>query len=266
VRSPNAPASIFGEAERATPICPILRERDERLESLKALTGHLAHDFNNSLVPLLGYAALIKEELGPDASVFEYASKLETAARKTEGFLSTVLLAVRPHRRFAPKATNLTELVRGTLDQWLASLPPSPAIEAKAELAPCTLRLDENHWRHVLQHLLANARFALAAGGKLLMTLQPMSLSAQRAEELGLRGTSVFELAVQDNGIGMTKNVLRRACEPFFTTRPKGQAAGLGLTIVHSVVQLHGGQMSIESVEAIGTKVVLWIPSLTSAE
>ncbi|MBI3876905.1 MAG: response regulator, partial [Verrucomicrobia bacterium] len=77
---------------------------------------------------------------------------------------------------------------------------------------------------------------------------------------LGVAGTDVFELTVRDTGLGMSEATLQRAFEPFFTTRPKGQAAGLGLTIVHSVARLHGGQVTLESAEDAGTTVRIWIP------
>src|SRR5882757_7889063 len=79
---------------------PVLRDRDERLESLKAVIGKLAHDFNNFLVPLLGYVTLIREEVPEASTASQYAATMESAARKTEGFIESVLLGVRPHRRF----------------------------------------------------------------------------------------------------------------------------------------------------------------------
>src|SRR5438105_7931604 len=87
---------------KTVPTSPELRERDARLESLKAIAGRLAHDFNNSLVPLLGYVTLIKEELTAGSTSMRYADTMERAARKTENFLDILLLAVRPHRYFNP--------------------------------------------------------------------------------------------------------------------------------------------------------------------
>src|SRR4051812_14757895 len=85
---------------------PALRDRDERLESLKAVIGKLAHDFNNFLVPLLGYVTLIREEIAEASTAAQYAMTMESAARKTEGFLDNVLLGMRPHRRFKPRVGN----------------------------------------------------------------------------------------------------------------------------------------------------------------
>src|ERR1700750_246955 len=93
--SHRTPAPIAGD--------PALRDRDERLESLKAVIGKQAHDFNNFLVPLLGYVALIREEVAEASTANQYAITMESAARKTEGFLDGVMMGVRPQRRFNPK-------------------------------------------------------------------------------------------------------------------------------------------------------------------
>src|SRR5438094_9095852 len=109
----NSPASLakIATPETTYPTDPILRERDDRLEALKKLVDCLAHDFNNMLVPLLGYVALIKEELASGAAALGYATKLENSARKTENLLEEVLLAVRPQRRLNPTAGDLAQVL-----------------------------------------------------------------------------------------------------------------------------------------------------------
>jgi CheY-like chemotaxis protein len=239
---------------------PLLRERDERLESLKALAGHLVHDFNNFLSPVFGYLTLIKEER-PPTSVLNYADMMEKSARRIEGVMDTALLAARPQRSFRPEKTDFNDLVESELREWLESLPGTARITLKKDLAPCELEIDPVQWRHVVQHLLHNARFALVTGGNLEVSLQPCQLTAARSAELGLATVDFFRLEFRDFGFGMSEATLKRACEPFFTTRPKGQALGLGLTIVHGVTRLHGGQLLIESAEDAGTTVSIFLPT-----
>ncbi|MHB8523533.1 MAG: response regulator [Limisphaerales bacterium] len=242
------------------PRSPTLREREERLESLKLLAGQLAHDFNNFLVPILGYVSLIKEDLGADSPAQQYATALETSARKTENMLDGVLLATRPQRRFRPKLTDFRALVERELDDWTGALPSNARITVTRKLAPCSLVLDEAQWQDAVRQLLRNARFALATGGNLEVALQPHNLTSELAAELGMASTDGFQLVVRDDGFGMAPEVVRRAFEPFFSTRPKNQGLGLGLTIVHSVVRLHGGQVVLESKEDGGTTVNIQIP------
>lgn len=243
------------------PACPILLERDERLESLKSVMGRLVHDFNNFLVPLVGYLGLLRDDLPQGGNGITYAEAMEAAFRKTEGHLDLMLLAVRPYRNFQPKVLDFQKLVRTAVAEWKAALPNSAAIEVEEHICPCHLAVDESQWIKLLLQLLANARFALPTGGKIEMELEPQTLSSEQMLNLNIAEPAVFRLTVRDDGIGMSPTVLRRACEPFFTTRSASAAMGLGLTLVHSVAQLHGGQLVLESDEDAGTTVTVWIPS-----
>src|SRR3954468_14246123 len=159
----RAPAAIAGDAT--------LRERDERLESLKAVIGKLAHDFNNFLVPLLGYVTLIREEVPEASSAGQYAMTMEAAARKTEGFLDSVLLSVRPQRRFNPKELDFGALVQAAIDRFKAGVPEGAQIKLDASIVSAETYVDEAQWHTVLSHLLKNAHFAVATGGTMSVTL-----------------------------------------------------------------------------------------------
>jgi CheY-like chemotaxis protein len=240
---------------------PALRERDDRLAALQSLAGQLAHDFNNFLAPVLGYVSLIKEELPPDSPALQYANALEKAARKTEATLDTILLATRPQRRFRPQSADLQRLVDKVLTDWTQALPTTARITVKQQLCPCRLPLDESLWRNAIKQLLNNVRFALATGGILRVSLEPAILTLDQAQQLGIAAPQTYCLTFQDNGFGMSETARRRAFEPFFTSRPRNQAQGLGLSIVYGVVRLHGGQVILESTEDTGTTVKIWLPS-----
>jgi two-component system, cell cycle sensor histidine kinase and response regulator CckA len=239
---------------------PILRERDERLESLKAVIGKLAHDFNNFLVPLLGYVTLIREEIAGDSTANQYATTMESAARKTEGFLDSVLMAVRPQRRFNPRDIDFASVLETALEAFQQSLTEGAQIQLEKSLAPVELFADESQWQIALGNLLSNARFALATGGRLRVSLTREEISREESERLNVFPGPAVKLVVADDGFGMNESTLKRAFEPFFTTRMASHASGLGLTVAHGVVQLHGGQILLESAEDVGTTVTIWLP------
>lgn len=241
---------------------PELRERDERLESLKLIIWRMAHDFNNFLAPILGYLTLIREEVAEDSTVAKYATTLEQSARRSESAIESIMLAAQPQRNFQPRLTDLGAIIVQELAVWKAALPATVQIHVEQDLAPCITILDEGHWRRVVQELLRNARFALATGGQLAITLRKVHFTEARAQALGIKASQGWELVFQDNGLGMAPEILRRSCEPFFSTRPRNQSPGLGLTIVHSVVRWHGGQVHLGSQEEGGTSVTLWLPDL----
>jgi two-component system cell cycle sensor histidine kinase/response regulator CckA len=260
---------IFSASNRTPspfPADPLLRERDERLESLKAVIGKLGHDFNNFLVPLLGYVTLIREEVSAASTASQYAATMESAARKTEGFLDSVLLSVRPQRRFSPRELDFKALIETSLGRFVENLPPSAQIELEQSLVPASLYGDEAQWQNVLAHLLSNARFALATGGRLKITLTDDHVSSAQSAALNIFEGPALKLVISDNGFGMNEITRRRAFEPFYTTRVGSHAVGLGLTVAHSVTQLHGGQIQLESAEDAGTTITLLIPRLEAPE
>ncbi|HEV8541593.1 MAG TPA: ATP-binding protein [Verrucomicrobiae bacterium] len=253
-------SAVLARPVHRPPGDPLLRARDERLESLKAVVGKLAHDFNNFLVPQFGYLTLLKEEIPANSSGAQYAASMEATGRKSESYIDSILLGMRPHRQFSPHEFSFDRLVEETLVQWVAAIPNDVAIDVAREIEPVPFVGDEKQWRNAFGHLLSNARFALATGGKLEVRLRKRILSSHDIERLGLGWDEVIQLDVQDNGFGMAPEIAARAFEPFFTTRTQIKAAGLGLTIVHSVAQFHGGQVELRTGEDAGTTVTLWLP------
>ena len=228
---------------------------------MKALVGDLAHSFNNSLAPLAGYTTLLAEDMKPGTPNEQYLGKLEASLRKAQGFIETILQATHPERHFLPKRVDLTSLLQQSTDAWMKSLPLSAQVSVQTSVVPCVLWLDEAQWTQAIRHLLQNAQFALTGGGALRLTLEERVLTPAAAAELDLTQTQFYELTVEDTGCGMAPEVLERACEPLYTTRPQAPLTGLGLTLVHGVVQLHGGQLEIESAEQVGTTVRAWLPA-----
>lgn len=253
----DAHANSAGELSSAA----VLRERDERLQALKDLVAHLAHDFNNSLVPLIGYITLLNEELDPGVAGYQYLTKLDAAVRKSEKLIELLLEATHPERRFSPKWIDLAALLQRISDAWLAQLPPEPRITLERDLVPTRLSLDEVQWTKLVQHVLKNAQSAMTEPGPIKLSLRPRALSPAESASYGIRSSSVHEFLVEDSGCGMTEEVLKRACDPLFSSEADSTTPGLGLTLVHSVVRLHGGLFSLESVLGTGTKVRIWLPA-----
>jgi CheY-like chemotaxis protein len=249
-------------SEPVIPQSPELRERDARLRSLQRLAGRLAHDFNNYLSPIFGYLSLIKDETAADSQAYEYANTMERGVRRTTQLLESILLASRPERRFSPSSCQLDALVDTQLKAWQTSLPPYSQITVRASLEPCRIQADEALWREVLAQLLSNARYALSQGGELSITLATKDMTAIEALAIGVEPVPGVELTLQDNGPGMNEETLRHAIDPFYSTRPKNLALGLGLSIAYGVARLHGGQLLLQSQEGKGLRVTLWVPRI----
>jgi two-component system cell cycle sensor histidine kinase/response regulator CckA len=237
-----------------------LRDRDSHLDSLKAAIGRLAHDFNNALVPVLGYISLAKEDISPGSGAANFVTAAENGARKMERQLDAILLAVFPHRKFKSAPVNLNELIQTEVNACKETLPPEARVDFSLGLSPCTVPLDAQQWQIVLQNLLRNACRAMPKGGKIQISLLRTTMDEGAAAQLGVAPGVFAHLTIKDNGAGMDATVLQRCFEPFFSTLPKNKAAGLGLTTLHSICRLHGGQCRIASEAASGTTVEIWLP------
>lgn len=247
-------------ASKPRPGADRLRQRDQRLHAMKEMVAHLVHGFNNSLAPLAGYLTLLAEEIKPGSLGDQYIKKFENSLKKTQGLIDALVQATHPEKQFVPKPMDMMALLQRTIDAWLKTLPPDAPIAVNLDISPCMLALDEPLWIKTIQHLLSNAQFALSDGGSLTISLHQQTLSELQTAELGISEPEVCCLTFQETGCGMDEEILDRACEPFFTTRPQLRTSGLGLTLVHSVVQLHGGQITLESTPGNGSTVTIWLP------
>jgi signal transduction histidine kinase len=238
-----------------------LRARDERLQSLSQFIAQLAHALNNSLAPMTGYVALLGEELGKTSPSHRYLAKLEDSMRKTEEVVRALLQAAHPERQFVAATADLAALVRQTTERWSRTIPERRRIAVTLDLAAaCELTLDESLWARAILELLRNAELAMARGGTLRIQLEKRALSPNETEVLGFDRADCCCLVFEDSGCGMTREAVEKAFDPLFTTRHHASTAGLGLYLVHGVVRLHGGQVTLTSTPNRGTAVRIWLP------
>jgi len=234
----------------------------QKMEALGQITGGIAHDFNNLLTPIVGGLGIVtrRNELDPGARrLIESALSASRRAAKLTG----QLLAFSRRQKMQIAPVDLVALFAeiGPLLEQSAG----PAIEIRIDVADdarCAAT-DANQLELALLNLLLNARDAMPQGGL-------VNISARRRERR--RGGAMVDIEVRDDGEGMPAHVLRRATEPFFTTKGSGSGTGLGLAQVHGIVSQSGGTMTIRSEPGDGTVVTLSLPycelpaTLTPAE
>ncbi|MHC1768259.1 MAG: ATP-binding protein [Verrucomicrobiia bacterium] len=238
-----------------------LRARDQRLEAIKQLIAQFVHALNNSLAPMTGYVALLGEQLGKNGPCIQYLSRLEDSVRKTEDIVRTLVHATHPERQYMPVKADLGAVVRRTTECWAQKLPSWRTIKVSMDLAHgCELTLDEHQWAKAILELLRNAELAMPQGGTLLIRLHKEAISPAESEILGLPAEECWCLVLEDSGCGMACEAVRKAFDPLFTTRHHALTAGLGLFLVHGVVRLHGGQVTLASTPSQGTTVRIWVP------
>jgi signal transduction histidine kinase len=229
----------------------------QKLESLGQLTGGLAHDFNNVLMAILGNLDLLARRLPHGATVKSHVTaSIEAAERGAT--LTKRMLAFARRQELRPEAVNVPHLLGSMAEMLRRSLGPHIEIGMEFEDSLSQVRVDPNQLELAILNLALNARDAMPNGGRLTVAARSGRVMAGDVQGLGT-GEYVC-IVVSDTGTGMDDATLKRAAEPFFTTKGTGQGTGLGLSMVNGLAGQSGGVSRIRSRLGAGTSVELWLP------
>lgn len=232
----------------------------QKMEAIGQLTAGLAHDFNNLLHVVSGNLELTKRNIGNPEVAGQFIDKAAQAALKGSR-LTHQLLTFARKQRLQPEELNLNTLVIEFSDMLMRTL--GDRIDLRLDLRPGlpATKVDPTHLEMALLNVLINARDALPAGGKVTVATSVADYDAEH-RFYHLPAGKYVVLCVEDEGTGMDEAVLKRATEPFFTT--KGPGTGLGLAMVHGFVQQSNGALDIESEPGKGTVVRMLFPALAA--
>jgi len=225
-----------------------------KMEAVGRLAGGVAHDFNNLLTGVLGNLDMLERRLKSEESLRRVRAARAAAERGAR--LTHQLLAFSRKQRLAPTPLDLNRLVSEASDMLFRTIGAIIRIETVLTDGLWPALVDPTQIELVLLNLAINARDAMPEGGRL--TIRTANVSRADAP---LDPPSDFVLiSVSDTGQGMSDEVLRRAVEPFFTTKGPGKGSGLGLSMVHGVATQSGGGLHIDSRPGRGTTVSVYLP------
>ena len=235
--------------------------QSQKMEAVGQLTGGLAHDFNNLLTGIGGSLELLGKRLsqGRFEDLERYLAAAQESARRAAA-LTHRLLAFSRRQTLDPRATDAGRLVSGMEDLIRRTM--GPAISVRVVLAQdCWSTLvDPPQLENALLNLCINARDAMPDGGSLSIEISNEELDQPRAAALDLAPGQYVRLCVEDSGAGMPPEVIARAFDPFYTTKPLGAGTGLGLSMVYGFARQSGGQARIASTLGQGAIVCLFVP------
>ncbi|HBG04761.1 MAG: hybrid sensor histidine kinase/response regulator [Geobacteraceae bacterium GWC2_58_44] len=234
--------------------------QSQKMEAVGQLAGGVAHDFNNILTVIAGYANILKMDLVRESPQLEVVEQIiiasERAAQLTRG-----LLAFSRKQAMAPQRINLSEIVLH-VEKFLVRV-IGEDIQLKTELVsePLPVFVDIGQIEQVLINLAANARDAMTNGGQFIIKtgLQEPDDPYLRAQLCGARCRYAV-VTVSDTGKGMDPETRKRIFEPFFTTKELGKGTGLGMAIVYGIMQQHNGFINVCGSEGQGTTFRIYLP------
>jgi len=253
-----------------------LREADEKLrqsqkmEAVGQLASGIAHDFNNLLTAIRGYASLARNTLSTNHPALESLNQVEEASRQATGVAGALLtFARKAHTEKEP--VRVCDAVESAARLFRRTLPPSVRLVLDLnDTDDLWVSADSTQLQQVVINLGLNARDAIGdADGTLTVSVQPARKDGSsirrksRTAKLPEKPEAV-NIVVCDTGTGMTPDVKARIFEPFFTTKPRGRGTGLGLAVIHGIVQDHNATISVDSTAGKGSTFTVTLPLTTA--
>lgn len=234
----------------------------QRLQSVGKLAGGMAHEVNNMMSAVLGFGELVVEALGPyHPQMSDVEEMIKAGSRAAE--VTRQLLAFSRQQVLNPAVVDLNTIVSDLATALRRIGGSDRRLDIRLFNRPMHSIADRGQVEQVLINLVANARDATATNGVIGVETESVRLDA---EALRLRHAGEVEpgefvrVVVRDDGVGMPAEVIARAFEPFYTTKPVGEGTGLGLSMVLGIVQQSGGFVHIESARGAGTAVSAYFP------
>jgi len=231
----------------------------QKMESIGQLTAGLAHDFNNLLQVVNGNLELVAATQDPER-VKRYVAAAQSAAERGAK-LTRQLLAFARKTRLEPRPVDLTQLVSEFSELMESAVNRQVEIHLSLRRGLAPVVVDADQLEMALLNVVNNARDAMPDGGLVTVSTLPLRLDDDAADR-DLPPGDYIVLQVEDQGQGMSADVLERAAEPFFTTKGVGKGTGLGLAMASGFVRQSGGRLEIDSEAGRGTTIRMMFPVL----
>jgi signal transduction histidine kinase/ActR/RegA family two-component response regulator len=233
----------------------------QKMETIGTLAGGIAHDFNNILTPILGYTDMALEELPAESNLRFDIEQINNAAHRGKDLVQQVLTFSR-EVDFANKPIQLQPIITEALNLIKASFPPGVEINQDYDQMAGTVLADPTHIHQIVMNLCTNANHAMMkSGGILNVKLDAVKIDQKTSNKVPkLKKGDYIRLTISDTGHGMDIKTKERIFEPFFTRKEVGSGSGLGLSVVHGIVNNYGGAIEVDSNPGIGTTFRIYLP------
>jgi signal transduction histidine kinase/CheY-like chemotaxis protein len=230
-----------------------MNHQSQKLVALGQLSGGVAHEFNNLLTSISGFAHMARQYSGKADLVADCLNEVIGAAERAAE-LTRQMLTFSRKDRFEEKTIVATEIVNSLAKMMQPLLPETVALSLEVDDKSSCIKVDVAQMSQALMNLVINARDSMPNGGSVVLRV------AQGAGPRGVEPGRWLTYSVTDEGTGIDAATLPRIFDPFFTTKEQGKGTGLGLSVVHSIVQRSGGHVTVDSIVGRGTTFSIHLP------
>jgi PAS domain S-box-containing protein len=234
------------------------RRKAEKLESLGVAAGGIAHDFNNILTAIIGNLSL-SLLTSDDPEMTERLGTAKKAAMRAQDLAQQLLTFARGGAPIK-KAASISQFIKETAENAVREDTTRVEFEIEPNLWP--VEVDSGQIGQVINNIMTNAEQAMPAGGTVTVTCHNFHLAVEDPSLAALQPGKYVRIIVQDEGIGIPEEYIKKIFDPYFTTKPKG--SGLGLATAYSIIKNHQGQITVHSKPGNGSTFAIYLPATES--
>jgi PAS domain S-box-containing protein len=242
-------------------------EKAHRLESLGIFAGGIAHDFNNILTPIFGYTNLAFDQIPEGNPARDDLERVNLAAKRAKDLVYQILSFTRQQAPQDPIPIKTHHIIKESLKLLRSSIPTTIKINQNIDTRCGAIMSDPTQIHQVLMNLCTNAVHAMDEKGVLDISLQEVTLKAKDvAHKPELIPGPYVCLSISDTGTGMDQETMNHIFEPFYTTKEVGKGTGIGLSVIHNIVESHKGMITVDSEPKKGTTFHVFFPLVEAEE
>ncbi len=232
----------------------------QKMEAVGQLSGGVAHDFNNILTAIIGYASFLKMKMQKDDSLESYVANILASAERAAD-LTQGLLAFSRKQVTKLEPVNINAVVKRVGSLLMRLIGEDIDLRTEFSERDLVVMADSGHMEQVLVNLATNSRDAMPGGGVLSIKTEYVVQNADFIKTHGYGKLGEYALiSATDTGMGMERETMEKIFEPFFTKKEVGSGTGLGLAIVYGIVKQHGGYINVESEPGKGATFRIYLP------
>lgn len=233
--------------------------QSQKMESIGNLAGGIAHDFNNILFSIIGFTELALDDVEKDSMIEDYLQEVYTAGKRAKELVAQILTFAR-HSEEEMKPTQVNFIIKEVLQFLRSSIPAEIVIEKSID-SDSLIMGSHTQLHQIMMNLCTNAAHAMKEeGGTLAVTLKDIIVDKRLSKKLDIKPGNYIKLAVSDTGIGIPPDIIDSIFEPYFTTKAPGEGSGMGLAVVHGIIESYGGKITVDSMLGAGTTFTAYFP------
>jgi PAS domain S-box-containing protein len=239
--------------------------QSQKMESIGTLAGGIAHDFNNLLFPIVGCTEMLLEDIPEDSPLRNNLNAIFKGAMRAKELVSQILAFSR-HESNEVKLMRMQPVIKEALQLIRSTIPTSIEITSSIDHDCGPIKADPTQIHQVVMNLATNAYHAMEdTGGELKVSLKEIKLGEQDVMRPDMEPGPYACLTVADTGTGIDEKIQGKIFDPYFTTKEQGKGTGMGLSVIHGIVQSADGSIQMNSVPGKGTEFHVFLPVMISS-